>query len=361
LDFSLFSLNTPVPLDNFQTRFDGEIRLFDSGQTGFRVQGAKRLLTAADFETEQARQDLILRVVQAYYGVIVAREDLKAATEALRAAQSNEQRMETMQSAGMIVDSDLLSARVFSAQIKDREIRAQNSVELAQMQLARELALSADARPEPSENLVKPPTLSKTAQEWTQIALEHRPALRAAQLQQDAMTSQKKAAKAEFGPKAGLFAGYERDAMALFGSSGTNWTAGARLDFNIYAGGAQRARVAEAQANENKAKHDVEWFRSGVMLEVRTAYLDATAASQRAAAAQGAVEQARESTRIIQNRYEAGLTTVTELLRAQSAHLESQTSYLSALHDWQVARAQLERAAGMLTPDSELLQEAGTP
>ncbi len=57
-DFALNNLNSPTPLDNFQTRFDGQWRLFDSGQTLFHQRSAKRLVTAADFETEQARQDL---------------------------------------------------------------------------------------------------------------------------------------------------------------------------------------------------------------------------------------------------------------------------------------------------------------
>lgn len=359
-DFGLSKLNTPLPLDNFQTRFDGQMSLFDSGQTWFQVQGAKRLRTAAEFQTEQARQDLILDVVRAYYGILVSREDAAAASEALRVAESNEKRIEDMRTSGLVVDSDLLSATVFVAQMKDREIRAENSVEVARMVLARELGLAPEARLEPSENLAEPAELTKTPQEWEQFAMDHRPALRAAELQQDAATSDKKAARAEFGPKVGLYADFERDALTLGGPSGTNWTAGARLDFNLFAGGAERSRLAEAQANASKAKHDFEWFRSGVVLEVRQAYLDTTAAAQRAAAARDSAEQARESLRIVQNRYEAGLTTITELLRAQAAQLNARSAYLSALYDWHVARAQLERSAGNLTPESELLRGGGS-
>lgn len=360
-DFALNNLNTPLPLDNFQTRFDGRWRLFDSGQTLFHRRSAKKLVTAADFQTEQARQDLILEVVRSYYGVLVLRENVRAANEAVKTAEASAQRMETMHNAGLIVDSDLLSAKVFLAQMKDREIRAQNDLALANMQSAREMGLPVDAATDPSETLTEPGALQKTVEEWTQTALEQRPALRAAQLQQDAMDQERKAAKAEFGPKIGLFGSTERDAMTLGGPSGTNWTAGAQLEFNLFAGGAQKARLAEATANASKAKHGVEWFRSGVQMEVRKAYLDANAAAQRAAAARDASDQAKESLRIVQNRYETGLTTATELFRAQTARLEAITVYLSALQDWQVARAQLERAAGVLTPDSQLVAGAEKP
>ena len=360
-DFALNSLNTPTPLDNFQTRFDGQWRLFDSGQTLFHQRSAKRLVTAADFETEQARQDLILEIVRTYYGVLVLKENGKAADEAVKTAAASEQRMETMHKAGLLVDSDLLSAKVFVSQMKDRQIRAQNDLSLAEMQLAREMGMSLDAPAEPEGSLAEPAALSKPIQEWIQTALDQRPGLRAAQLQETAMGDEQKAAKAEFGPKIGLFGSTERDAMTLGGPSGTNWTAGAQLQFNLFAGGAQKARMAEATASASKAKHNVEWFRSGVQMEVRKAYLDGNAAAQRAAAAHDAADQAKESLRIIQNRYETGLTTVTELLRAQTARLDATTGYLAALQDWHVAQAQLERAAGVLTPDSALIRGAAKP
>jgi len=360
-DFALNKLNTPTPLDNFQTRLDGQWRLFDSGQTLLHQRSAKRLVTAADFETEQARQDLILEIVKAFYGVLVMKENVKAADEAVKTAEVSEHRIETMHKAGLLVDSDLLSAKVFVSQMKDRQIRAQNDLALTEMQLAREMGIGLDSPTETVGALTEPSAPTKTIHEWIQTALQERPALRAAQLEETAMGDERKAAKAEFGPRIGLFGVTERDAMTLGGPSGTNWTAGARLDFNLFAGGAQKARLSEAAASESKAKHNVEWLRSGVQMEVRKAFLDGNAAAQRAAAAHDAAEQAKESLRIVQNRYESGLTTVTELLRSETAELETTTAYLSALQDWQVTRAQLERAAGALTPESGLITGAGKP
>ena len=194
-DFVPYSLNTPTPLDNFQTRFDGQWRLFDSGQTQFHQRRAKRLVTAADFETEQARQDLILEIVRAYYGVLVLKENAKAADEAVKTAEASAQRMETMHKAGLLVDSDLFSAKVFVSQMKDRQIRAQNDLAVAEMQLAREMGMAVDAPAEPAATLAEPGMPAKTIEEWMHIALEQRPGLRAAQLQETAMGEETKAAK----------------------------------------------------------------------------------------------------------------------------------------------------------------------
>ncbi|MDE3134972.1 MAG: TolC family protein [Acidobacteriota bacterium] len=359
-DFNLSRLNSPTPLDNFQTQVSGQMSLFDSGRTHLREKGAKQMATAADYETAQARQDLILRVVRAYYGVIVAQEDLKAAEQALDSAKSNEQRVRTMEKAGLVVTSDLLSAEVFRAQMQDREIRAKNAVEVARLNLGREMGFAPGAMPDVTGKLEQPTAIARGVDEWEKTAMAERPALRAAEMQDKAAGDNRKLAKADFGPQIGLFGNYERDAETMGGPSGTNWVAGARLDLNIFSGGAQRSRLAEATAQKLQAEHQLAWLRSGIDLEVRQAFLDAQAAAQRAAAARDSVNQASESLRIIQNRYQAGLVTITELLRAQTSQLDARTGYLAALHDWQVARAQLERAAGQLTMQSDLLNQGGT-
>jgi outer membrane protein TolC len=359
-NFNLSRLNAPTPLDNFQTRIDGQVSVFDSGRTYLREKGARKMATAADYQTDQARQDLILHVVRAYYGVIVAQEDLQAAQRALSTAESNEARVRTMEKAGLVVTSDLLSAEVFRAQMKDRVIRAKNAVELARLSLGRELGLAPGTMPLVSGKLAQPMAPVRDIAAWEKMALANRPLLHAAQMELQAAKANRSLAKADFGPQIGLYADLERDAEALGGPSGTNWTAGARLDWNVFSGGAKRAQLAAASARKVEAENQLEWLRSGIELQVRQAYLDAQAAAQRAAAARDSVNQAAESLRIIQNRYQAGLVTITELLRAQTAQLDARTGYLAALHDWQVSRAQLERAAGRLTLQSDLLSQGGT-
>jgi outer membrane protein len=357
-NFALNELNTPHPLDNFQTRLESQVSLFDSGRTLFRNRGAKHLENAADFETEQARQDLILRIVDAYNGVLVSRENLLAARESLRTAEAAEKRIQDMEKAGMVVTSDLLSAQVFRAQMQDRAIRAENQLEVARMALGHELGTGPEAKHEPASELREPAALTLGVEEYVKAALAERPAIKAMELQQRATEDNRKLTKAEFGPRIGLFADIERDAQRLGSRSGTNWTAGAKVDLNLFAGGVDRYRLMEASANERQAADQLTWFRSATRLEVRQAYLETTAAQRRTETARAAISQAQESLRIIQNRYDAGLTTITELLRAQAAQLEARSGYLAALRDWQTARAQLERAAGRLNPESPLIHAA---
>jgi outer membrane protein TolC len=64
------------------------------------------------------------------------------------------------------------------------------------------------------------------------------------------------------------------------------------------------------------------------------------------------MDQAAESLRILKNRYDAGLATITDLLRAEDAEGEAQANYWHAVYGNHLAYAQLLFATGGLTPDA---------
>ena len=91
---------------------------------------------------------------------------------------------------------------------------------------------------------------------------------------------------------------------------------------------------------------------SAVRLQVREAYLNLETARQRVDVTRGAVAQSEESLRILQNRYEAGLATITDLLRAESERARTHQDYLNSIFDYRMSDAALELATGELAADS---------
>lgn len=73
--------------------------------------------------------------------------------------------------------------------------------------------------------------------------------------------------------------------------------------------------------------------------------------------AKASVAEAEESLRITQNRYEAGMSNVTDLLRTETTVMEARTRHLAAVRDQRIAAAMVELAGGTLTPDSAVLDE----
>lgn len=82
IDFALNQLNTPLPFGNFSTRFGGTWNLFDSLASWHRVSRAKEMNTAYTHQLERTDQEILFRVVQAYYGVLLAAKQLEVSDQA---------------------------------------------------------------------------------------------------------------------------------------------------------------------------------------------------------------------------------------------------------------------------------------
>jgi hypothetical protein len=117
-------------------------------------------------------------------------------------------------------------------------------------------------------------------------------------------------------------------------------------------GGAKLAQLQRERASSDRVAAMRTAFEDQVRLEVRRAYYDHDSAQQQVAVAKAASEQAAESLRILSNRYDAGLATVTDLLRVEEAAHRAQSEYWDAVYRTQTTFANLQLAAGTLTPDS---------
>ena len=134
-DFDLNQLNTPLPFGNFSTRFGGTWNLFDSFASWHGVSRAKEMNTASTHQLERTDQEILFRVVQTYYGVLLAAKQLEVSDQAKKTAKSIMDRSQTRYDSGVVVESDLLSAKVRLASREQELIRARNNLELARAQL----------------------------------------------------------------------------------------------------------------------------------------------------------------------------------------------------------------------------------
>ena len=182
-------------------------------------------------------------------------------------------------------------------------------------------------------------------------ALKMRPDLRALEQQQQASAAATKAARDDFGPKVSAYGNWEMDRSSFAGNGGDNWVAGVQLTMDILPLG-KRSRLAQEEAAREKAAAQEQTGEDQIRLAVRSAYSRHVTAERIVATAQSSMQQATESLRIMQNRYKAGLSTMTDLLRAEDAQRLSQNDYWRAVYGNTMAYAELLYATGALTPDS---------
>jgi outer membrane protein TolC len=356
-DFGLNFLNTPPPLDIFRTQFTAALPLYDAGQTGRRIKDAKLSAQGAGETGLRTRQEVIFNVVKAYTDELLARENVRVAEAAVKTAQSDLHRAEARQEEGQAVPSDLLSAQVQLAQAQEDLLQAQNAVDLAHAAVNVAMGLPEDAATTIEAGLKESNFEAGALSERQQLALKNRPDLREANLGVERAANGQHMARAEFLPKVNAFSSWEEDNQTFLARGGNNWTAGVSLNFNLFDGGANRARLAAARYRQTQAQSQVAQMAAAVKLQVREAYLNLATAQQRVGVSRQAQAEAEESLRIIQNRYEAGLATITDLLQVETARTSAQKKYLNALFDYRLSYAALELATGELAPDSPAVKE----
>jgi outer membrane protein TolC len=156
-------------------------------------------------------------------------------------------------------------------------------------------------------------------------------------------------------PEIVLRGAFEADRQRFYDKGGANWLVSVGLRWNLFNGFSDKARIEEAKSLVRRSEAERERTASTIRLQVRRAFADLRAAEQRIEVAKASVEEAEESLRIVQNRYAAGMSNVTDLLRNETAVLEARTRYLAAIHDQRIAATMLELARGRLSANSEVL------
>ena len=177
-DFTLNKLNTPLPFGNFATRFGGTWNLFDSFATWHGVNQAKQMNEAVEHQLDRTDQEIVFRVVSAYYDVLLAAKELEVAEQSAKTAQSIMDRSRARFDSGLNVESDLLTAKVRMAARQQEVIRARNTLEVSRAQLNTVMGVPLDSPFQLTEGLAERTLSIPAVQDLEKQALTNRPDLK---------------------------------------------------------------------------------------------------------------------------------------------------------------------------------------
>ena len=355
-DFALNKLNTPLPFGNFATRFGGGWNLFNSFASWRGVSRAKLMNEAAAHQLDRTDQEIVFRVISSYYEALLASKQVEVAEQSLKTAQSIADSSQARFDSGLVVESDLLTAKVHLAALQQELIQSRNNLDLSRAQLSTALGVPMESLFQPSEVLAERSLPVPVPQDVEEKALTNRPDLKRIASEEAAQRRSVAIAKSAFGPQVNAFAGWEMDNPTFVaGGGGNNWLGGVEVKFDIFDGGAKSAELSRQHALEEKSAAMKQAASDEVRLEVRRAYYQFDSSRQQVEVARAAIAQAQESLRINQDRYDSGLTTITDLLTAEEAARHSQTNYWEAVYRFHTSYANLELASGTLNSQSPVV------
>jgi outer membrane protein TolC len=239
--------------------------------------------------------------------------------------------------------------------VREQEIRRKADLDVALAALNEALGRPLAEPHELSTPLTAAAVKAVPVESYEKESIAARPELRQARMATGLAENQSAAARSALLPQVSARVGFEADRQRLVTRGGANWMASISLRWNLFNGFSDKARIGQAAYGLERARALETQAGAQIRLQVRRAYADLESANQRIAVAEAAVSMAEESLRITKNRYENGLSNVTELLRTETALLEARMRRLAAVYDQRLAAVNLELAAGSLSPKSEVL------
>jgi outer membrane protein len=344
-NFAVQSLNHPDPISNHRASLLLQQSIFDGGSTRARADAATATFALSGADHRRIEADTAVAVVRAYGDALIAEANGRAARAAIQSATQDVSRAEARHDGGLATAADVLSLKVHLAEMQARAISATGDVRIARAQLNSVLGVPIDTDWE----LVAPAVIAPRITPARDVSLTDRPDVVGAAIQVDAADAAARQARALLLPRIGVEGGYDWN-----GSTWTNraaaWLVGVRAELSLSLGGGEAARARAAAHAVERARAQKTSVERAARVDLLVARERLDGALAREDVAIGAVSHARESERIIRERYEAGLVGVTDVLHAADAVLEAESLEITSHVDALVASVMLDRALGHI-PD----------
>ncbi len=359
-DFDFSNLNDPGYVNNFQAGVQLSVPLYLGGMDKNAVAAAKKGVESAGQDTAKAREEVIFRTIETYLNVVLARESVKVAEKACEASLETVRNSQDALDAQRAVESDLLMARVHNSQNEETLLRMRNRHSLALDGMATIMGIPSAAdfdfimpflTQECSACVEEPAKLHKRA-------LNQRPDYLKLDKQVQAVSYVEKMSRGAVRPRVILGASAENNREDPARGGHGNSMVFARVDWNVGDGGEARHKASGAKWQQIQLKKMTAALSDQIHLEIRDAITNINNSLERIKVSKEAVEQGKESLRILRDRYNAELAIMGDVLRAETSLLDHQMNHLKALYDHSISKAKLKLALGELTLEHcEILRE----
>jgi outer membrane protein len=346
-DFNPDVINNPEAASNYNTRLAVVQPVFNGGREYLGLKQAKLARDAAAQDRNRTRQETVISVIKAYYGVQLAQEYRRVAARSLETSTGNVKLAEARYKAGAVLQSDVLRARVQEAEVREMVTRSENGVKLAMANLSYAMGVPQQQDYE-IEGTLAPREQAGDLAAVSDEALALRPDLASLDLNRRNAEANVQQARTDYVPSLNLMGQVDWNSTRFAGDDAKSWAVMAVLQWNLFDGLVTSSNVRQAAANAGRVRAMEEQMRSAVQLQVKQAYYNLEASRDRIAASASSVQEAEEGLRIVQKRYEVGMTTFVDVLGAESALIRARTNALQALYDNNIAEADLKLAAGTL-------------
>ncbi len=296
---------------------------------------------------------MVLQVRVGYFSILRAEKFLDVAQQQVKQFEAQLEVTKAFFEVGIVPKNDVLLAEVNLANARQSLVKAANDVATAKASfnilLRREVNTSLEV-----VDILAYKAFPLSYEQSIEEALRLRPEVKTAQLNIDQAKEGVKIARSGYFPTINLLGNYNRYSDELDLSRGVNfsdrWTIQALATFTLWNWGNTAFKVGENKVKVTQAQDSKNQLIDSITLEVKQDYLNMLVAEKNLSVAEKAIEQAEENLRMNEERYKYQVATQTDVVNAVTLLAQARVNYYGALSDFNIAKAQLERAMGRMYP-----------
>lgn len=351
-------INAYRPLN---TRFNSHAYGVTLVQPLFRQQNwiafgeAELQVVQAEGQFRIAEQDLVLRVAQAYFDVLMAQDNVdltvaqKAAiTEQLEMAKRNFE-------VGLATITDTHEAQARYDLTNAQEIAARNALEIRQRALQQLINTTPEALSALGQGFKLEDPQPADMEKWVADAQVGSPQLVIAKAGAEIAEKEVDRNRGGHYPTVDLVANYSQNyangGSFIGGSDSTNKSVGVQLNMPIFQGGAINSKWREAEANRDRARDELENARRSVATQTRQAYLGVVSGIAQVKALQQALTSSESVLEASKLGQEVGVRTNLDVLNAQQQLYATRRDLYQAQYNYLLSQLRLKAAVGTLGED----------
>ena len=330
--------------------------------TWLKLDNAKKSAHRSDVAYQSAKQELIIRVTEAYFQVLSAQDDLEFATAEKAAIERQLEQTKQRYAVGLTAITDVHEAQAQFDNALTDEIRSNNNVLNAEEALRvitniypRDLSTLDTERFSPSR------PMPDSANEWQQTAEAKSLDIIGQKISVDIAKENINIAKAGHYPTLdlnGSFGG-SKSKGDISGANGhvnvsespyyDNQSIGITFSVPIYSGGAISSSVRQAQSNYVAASHDLAQTHRNVVRNTRNAYNTVIAAVSSIKSLQQSVISAESALKATEAGFEVGTRTIVDVLNSTRNLYNAKRNLSSTRYSYIQSVLALKRAGGTIT------------
>lgn len=341
---------TPTGANLFDYNLSVSQPLYTSGKVGTALKLASLESEGVDVDRFRVEQDIRLRVIRAFYDLILAGRLLEVSRAAVEQRRQHLEMARARYAGGVAMEVDVLRSQVSLANAQPELIRAENSVRHARSVLNNLLVRPVDYPTEAVGELTFIPRPKADAQQIVRQAVDHRPELQRLRINELEADSQKKLASAESRLRVdfnGQYGYSARDPSNLWNHNFTRWMFTLSVALPIFDGGRRSGLFQQAVAQRKITELTRAEQENSVRLEVQSALDELERAEKTVEAARLSVRQAEQVLTMMQANYRYGAATTLDVTDAQAGLTAARWNLLQGLYDHTLARAQLRWVMGL--------------